>query len=190
MALSDQLREKTVAIADRWLAEALAAYPADSAAAFRRGQDRFANPVGHALREGTRAALEALLDGRPPSEVCAALDEVIKIRAVQEFKPSEALRFVFALKAALRAELKSPPADEAVSADLAELDRRIDQAALEAFDIYMRYRSQIGELRINEVKRSVARLVEQIDRWPDRANGQRSPLVPLECGQSQRGDEA
>ena len=101
MALSARMREKSAAIAQRWLADALAAYPADSAAAFERQQDRFANPVGHALRVATRTAVEALAQGREPGEICRHLDEVVKIRAIQEFKPSEALCFVFMLKEAV-----------------------------------------------------------------------------------------
>ncbi len=102
MTFSARTREKSAAIAQRWLAKALAAYPAESAAAFARQQDRFANPVGHALRLGTRAAVAALLEGQEPGEICSHLDEIVKIRAVQELQPSEAIRFVFLLKEALR----------------------------------------------------------------------------------------
>ena len=101
MTFSARTREKSAAIAQRWLAKALAAYPAESAAAFARQQDRFANPVGHALRLGTRAAVAALLEGQEPGEICSHLDEIVKIRAVQELQPSEAIRFVFLLKEAL-----------------------------------------------------------------------------------------
>jgi hypothetical protein len=147
------LRNQSEAIAERWLAVALAAYPDDSAAAFRRQRDRFANPVGHALRVGTRAAVETLLEGRPSDEVCSHLSDIIKIRAVQELLPSQAIGFVFALKDAIRTELRDDAVEQMPSAELAELDRRIDEVALAAFDVYMRYRGQVYEVRINEIKR-------------------------------------
>jgi hypothetical protein len=110
--------------------------------------------VGHALRRGTRAAVDALLEGQEPGQVGAHLDEIVKIRAIQELKPSEAISFVFLLKEALRAELGAKGSDASLS-ELAELEKRIDLIALSAFDIYTRYRGQIAELRINEIKRSV-----------------------------------
>jgi hypothetical protein len=51
-----------------------------------------------------------------------------------------------------------------LSAEWSELESLIDQVALGAFDIYMKYRYQVYELRINEVKRNVARLAERIQR--------------------------
>ncbi len=179
IVLSDRLRKKSEAIAERWLAVTLVAYPADSAAAFRRERDRFANPVGHALRVGTRAAVEALLEGRPSDEICSHLSDIVKMRAVQELRPSQAIGFVFSLKEAVREELGSEnliPKTSEVSKtsevcpgpaslpELTDLDRRIDQVALAAFDVYMRYRAQVYELRINEVKRSVATIAQRAQR--------------------------
>jgi hypothetical protein len=162
--LLGRLRGKIPAIAQRWLEEALATYAANAAAVFRRVKDPFVNPVGQALRTGTCAALEALVAGRPPQEICSFLDGVIKMRAVQELKPSEALSFIFALKETLRAEWDQRDSGPILSAEWSELESLIDQVALGAFDIYMKYRYQVYELRINEVKRNVARLAERIQR--------------------------
>jgi len=103
MDMLDGLRQKTAAIAERWLVQTLAAYPAASAALFRQGQDPFANPIGQALRVGTRAALDALLQGQAPADVCSHLDDILKMRATQELIPSQALSFIFSLKEAIRA---------------------------------------------------------------------------------------
>jgi hypothetical protein len=165
MVLADRLREKSSAIAERWLRDTLATYPGESAAAFQRQTDPFANPVGHAVRAGTRAALDAFLHGEQPHKICFCLDEIIKIRAVQEFSPSRAISFVFLLKDAIRAELAAEDGHgSSCDSELTELEKQIDQIALGAFDIYMRYRAQVCELRINEVKRSVAKLVERLNR--------------------------
>jgi len=184
-----RLREKIPAIAQRWLTEALAAYPAQSAAAFRRETDRFANPVGHALAAGTRAALEALLEGRDADEISACLEETIKIRAIQEFQPSQALAFVFSLKEAIRAELGREGNDPALGPGLADLDKRIDQAALGAFDLYMRHRSRVYELRINEVKRNIAVIAERagLGSLPPEPAEDVPQAGASECAETQRG---
>jgi hypothetical protein len=189
MVLSGRVRQKIPAIAERWLADALAAYPADSAAAFRREKDPFANPVGHALRVGTRAAVEALLEGREAEEICAHLGEILKMRAVQEFPPSQAISFVFLLKEALRAELATEGEGAALCSELAELERRIDRVVLGAFDVYMGHRARVYELRLNEVKRSVARLMEMGQRrgGVPPTNEDPSQLGPPERPEAQRG---
>lgn len=157
MTLPSELHERSSAIAEQWLRDALATYSDDAARAFARNKDPFTNPVGHALRVGTAAAVEALLDQKDVAEICSHLDDIIKMRAVQELTASEALAFVFMLKNAIRSEVGS---DDAGSA--AGLDDKIDRLALRAFDVYLAYREQVYDLRVNEVKRSVSTLVERL----------------------------
>jgi hypothetical protein len=162
MALPSSIRDRSAAIAERWLRDTLATYSERASAAFGQQQDPFANPVGHALRIGTRAVVDALVEEREPGEICQLLDDVVRIRAIQEFSSSQAVSFVFLLKEALRAELgKKDSTDPSISAELARLEVRIDQIVLGVFDIYVHYRTQLYELRVNEVKRSVARLLQK-----------------------------
>jgi len=191
MAHPSQLRERSLAIAERWLRETLATYSDDGAASFASNKDPFTNPVGHALREGTRAAVEALLDGKEAEEVCSCLDDAIKIRAVQEFTPSQALSFVFMLKEAVRSELGGGDNGSPFSRELADLEEKIDRVALRAFDVFLGYRERVYKLRVNEVKRSVAVLVERLyGRSNDPSANE--DLVELEmssCTEAQRGDD-
>jgi hypothetical protein len=198
MALANQLRERSSAIVDRWLRDTLATYSDDAAVAFKRNKDPFTNPVGHALRAGTRAAVEALCDGKDADEVCSGLDGVIKIRAVQEFTPSQALSFVFLLKQAVRSELRAEDNDSSFSGELVELEKRIDQVALRAFDVFSGHRERVYELRINEVKRSVGDWIERMNRRAptpraesvnlETSNPEKSNLETSEGSEPQRGD--
>lgn len=168
MTLRQLLQEKRDAIARKWLAGMLATYPGDSAALFAREKDRFANPVGHSLRRGSEALLDALLDGADPHELRDHLQEIIKIRAIQQFAPSQALGFVLGLKQELRAELGEAATDPQLSAEFAELDSRIDRMALVAFDTYVECREQVHQLRINEVRRQVSWIMGKLNgRGPD-----------------------
>ena len=74
-----------------------------------------------------------------------ALDAVIRIRAVQTFTPSKATTFVFALKDIVRAHLANIDGPE-----LEVLDRRIDEMALTAFDVFMACREKIYEIKASE----------------------------------------
>ncbi|MGD2215223.1 MAG: RsbRD N-terminal domain-containing protein [Gemmatimonadales bacterium] len=168
MRLRKLLHDKREAIARRWLEEVLATYPGNSAALFARQMDRFANPVGHALRVGTEAILDALLDGADTQELRRHLHEMVKIRAIQQFAPSQALGFVLRLKEVVRAELGGAAADPEFPLELAELDAQIDRVALLAFDTYVECREQLYQLRINEVKRQVSWIMGKVNqRDPD-----------------------
>lgn len=159
--LRQRLSERVDAVVDRWFTDVLAGYPSDAAAAFGRERDRFANPVGYSLRVGTRAIFDAVLDGADPDCIRQALEEIVRIRAVQQFVTPEAVAFVFRLKVAVREELGAALADPRVAAELRQLEDRIDRVALVAFEIFTEYRARISELRINELKRNIPWVVER-----------------------------
>ena len=163
MELREQLQKKKEAIIQRWLNEALATYPDEAASAFGREKDPFANPVGHSLRLGTRGIFEAQLEGTDADETHAYLHEITKIRAVQQFSPSQSLGFVFALKKAIRAELGRSGTEERFASELAEIDERIDRIALAAFDLFVQCREQVYELRVSEAKRRVSWIVDKMN---------------------------
>ena len=54
----------------------------------------------------------------------------------------------------------------------------------------MRYRGAVCELRINEVKRNVGKLMERMENWPLRSTDGPSQLGPLERGAAKRGADA
>ncbi len=150
MGIRDRFAQQRKAIADRWLEAVLGTYAKDTASFLRRERNAFANPVGNALRDGTRAIVESLAEGLDAERVCRALDDIMKMRVLQDFTPAQAVGFVFPLKTAYRAVLGATEAGEA-----AALDAEIDRIALYAFDLYVRWRDRVHELRVNEVKRSV-----------------------------------
>ena len=162
MTLRDLLLKNRSAIVGRWQRHALAVYASDASAFFSGEKDRFANPVGHGLRAGTEAIFDGLLNGAAPNEICAHLEEIVRVRAIQELAPSEALNFLFALKRAVRQEIGEEIAAKRLTAELTEMDAQIDQVALYGFDIYTKCRDKVSELRIKEIKRSVAAVMKRL----------------------------
>jgi hypothetical protein len=161
--LKTRLQERKKAIHERWLEKTFSTYARDTSAFLSRVKDPFGNPVGETLRNGTAGILDCLLDGMDPDAICGHLDGIIRIRAVQEFSPSRAVSFVFELKEAIREEIGEPVPDE-----IHELEKEIDQIALFAFDVHLRCREQVYELRVSEVKRNVEGLLRRFgDRGAD-----------------------
>lgn len=81
-------------------------------------------------------------------EMAAALDPILRIRAVQSFTPSKATGFVFSLKQIIRQHLSANGLE--AGAEIDQLDRRIDEMALAAFDIYVACREKVYELKASE----------------------------------------
>jgi hypothetical protein len=167
MKLRDLLRKHKTLVTEKWLDKTLATYPSRTSVFLKRTKDPFANPVGKALTSGIAAVFDDLLEGFEDAGVvsaeryCSHLDEIIKIRSVQEFSPSRAVAFIFLLKDVVREELPEELREIDSSSELARFDARIDQLALFAFDIYMKRREQLYELRVNEIKRTGFRLLKK-----------------------------
>jgi hypothetical protein len=145
-------------IAKRWREAILRTYPPQSAASLLRDPDPFRNPVGHALREGARVLCDELLDDMDASRIVPALENIVQIRAVQDFSASEAVDFLFLLKRVLREEYCGSPETAR------ELENRVDRMALMAFDLFMRCRERIHEAQMGEVRRKVGLLEKMYSR--------------------------
>jgi len=162
--LGEALREREDAILRRWTDVVLETYPARTGEVMRREHDRFANPLGHAIRTAVSDLFVAVTGESEDVTLGEPLRDLVKILAVQELAPSQALAFVFRFKDALRLELGTAAASPAAAEALARLDRRLDSAALAAFDGYVACREQLLELRRQELRRSQSWLEEKLSQ--------------------------
>ena len=157
MSLPDLLRLKRSTILGQWRRMILDTYPADGASFMQREKDRFHNPVGHTIGESTEAIFDAVVAGRSGVEISSALDGIIRVRAVQDFSAAQAVAFVFQLKRAIREELGDALSTRESWTELSRVEAAIDDVALTAFDLYMRCRERIYEIRAHEMKRQTSR---------------------------------
>ena len=125
------------AILKRWFDLILETYPADTAALMRKDKNQFTNPVGSTLSREIEVLFKELCEGSQNEKCQASLDSILKIRSVQDFSPSKAVGFVFLLKKAIGETLKSEICKESVMEEWLKFQSRIDDLALQAFDIYM-----------------------------------------------------
>jgi hypothetical protein len=161
MNLKNILSEKRPVILKRWIDHILDTYPADTANFLREKKNRFANPVGHSVSEGVEGIFEDLLQGIDKSRVSVFLDNIIRIRAIQEFTPSQAISFVFFLKKIIRDELAKEIRENSLSDELTLLETHIDSLGLLAFDIFMSCREKLYDIKANEMKNMTFRLLQK-----------------------------
>lgn len=131
------------AIAERWVSLSLLSWPETARPFLREEKDPFSNPIGSTLRRNLHRLACEVLGEMQEAAVASALEEMVRLRAVQDFSPGDAMRFVFDLRTAVR---------ELAGAVPETIQARIDALALMAFSQYARCREQIYELRIREIR--------------------------------------
>ena len=142
----------------------LESYPTDVSKFLKQEKDRFANPVGYTISQETETLYDELLHGMNADKLTACLDNIIRIRSVQDLYPSQAIAFAFLLKKAIREEVAGEIAERQAFEELLRFESRIDDVVLLALDIYMKCREKVHQIRVNEVnneKEMALRLLER-----------------------------
>jgi hypothetical protein len=160
--LREWLERHRSEVLDRWRSLVYESYPEEAARFFRKEKDRFKNPVGRSVHRATATLLDGVLLGRGAEGVPEALEAIVRIRAVQDFSPSEAVAFVFLLKRAVREELEAAAAEPLPRTALADLETRVDSLALSAFETYTHCREQVYEIRVRASQRRIAARFERL----------------------------
>ena len=153
------------ALLARWTEAVFATYPFETKGFLRTKQDPFGNPVANMTREAAAVLYDAVAGGdAEPESVKAALDRFVKLRAVQDFTPSQALGVFLLLKPFMREMLLPEMQQQGALADYLDAESRLDSLCLLAFDMYVHDREIVAQNRINETKNRYA----QLERWAQR----------------------
>lgn len=150
MNFKEELLQNLVSIESKWIDSVMSSYSTDGARFFKKEKDQFANPLGHNVSKGLAKTLRLLVDGQL-EELPTEMDQLVKLRAVQTFTPSEAVGFVFSLKKIV-VEVCGLQSIAACAKDWSAFEGRIDDLALRVFDLYMQDRERLSQIRINEYR--------------------------------------
>ena len=152
-SIESLLLDRKAVILSKWRKGIVSSYPAETGVFLQSVKDPFANPVGAAIVQGTECLFDSLVAGEAPGKTAQHLEEIIRIRAIQDFSPAAALTFVFLLKEAIREVLGTALKQAEVATDLLRFEARFDGVALQALNLYVQCRESVLRLRIEEVKR-------------------------------------
>jgi RsbT co-antagonist protein rsbRD N-terminal domain len=161
MNLIDLLSEKKSSIIQKWFDAIIESYPEDSSHFLKKQKDRFLNPVGNTISRNIEGLFDGILQDAKSEQIYPFLDEIIKIHAVQNFPPSKAVSFMSLLKAVVRDALANDITRHNLSAELKSFEAQIDALTFLSFDIYMKCREKIFEIRVNEIKTLTFRLLRR-----------------------------
>jgi len=161
MSLDHLLAEHKSDILKQWRNALFDSYQGETVKFLKKAKDRFANPVGANVNEGLEGLLDRIVAGSGTEDMVPFMDQIVRIRAIQNFTPSRALSFIFQLKGIVRRVLADPLEDAALTAEIEDFDRRIDQLALFAFDRYAACRERLFEIRVKDEQRRVHVLLKR-----------------------------
>lgn len=159
--LKGLIEDRKDRIIKEWFDTAVQTYAPDTAEFVKGQKDPFANPVGSTTIKALQFLLDQLLKDVNHQTSSDGLDSIIRIRAVQNFTPSQATAFIFSLKAVLRNSLKKELKDVQLINELLAFESKIDELCLLAFDIYMQCREKVYQIGANETRNRVFRAFER-----------------------------
>lgn len=161
MDLENLLADKRSRVIKAWRELIFGTYPDDSQRFLRKEKDQFANPVGGVISREIETLYDEITTSCDTDRISSCLDNIIRIRAVQDFRPSQAVAFVLQLKNILREVIGDEISLHGLSSEFQNFENRIDEIALLAFDIYSSCRQKIYDVRVNEIKNQLGRLLER-----------------------------
>lgn len=159
--LKDFLLEKRPAILAGWLESILEAYPEGSRDFFRNKGDSFSNPIGSTLRQGIEKLYQEILHPTDAAISGSLLGPIIRIRALENLLPSQAIGFIPLLKEIIKEGLEGRFLESPYFREWLILSDTIDRLTLQAFDIYMECREKVHQLKVKELKSAMGKIREE-----------------------------
>ncbi len=152
MKIYDLLAEKKPVVLKQWFNLILETYPEESTSFLKSQNSQSRNPVTQPIFEGIEGIYDGLVNEADAGKLNVYLDNIIRVRAIQDFSPSEAVSFIFSLKQVIRKELEIEICDQKLFEELLALESKIDSLANTCFEIYMKCREKLYEIKANEVR--------------------------------------
>ncbi len=158
----DRLKSEREKIVNKWVSWALSTYPPKAQHFFKSQSDPFLNPVGNILKNELREIFDELLKDKASEKVAVSVDAIVRVRAVQDFSPSSAVMIFSSLKDVVRDVLKLD-SGAYKWADVEEFYRRIDELCFLAFDVYVKCREKLWELKTKEFQAGIKNILRHYE---------------------------
>ena len=150
--LQQFLEQNKETIIAKWIEEIIDTYEPEMIKFLHKENNQFANPVRNTIITSANNIYAAIIDRKQIDKSFPGLEDLIKLRAVQDFSPSHAVLFMFQLKNIINNTVEISDQFEISIKQLIEFNNYLDTLIQIAFDVYTDCRSKIYELRIKEIK--------------------------------------
>ncbi len=166
MTYIQYLAENSKRLSEKWHKTFIDTYPAESGKFLFNRKNQFTNPMGHAYEKGISEIYEALFCGKIEN-LENAMEDIVKIRSIQDYSASKAVNFMFILKEIITEEFKSFSKSGAGWQELSDALKICETGTKAAFDMLLRQREVIYEIKANEVKNRTFRMIDRLNQKYD-----------------------
>ena len=149
--LLNLLEQKKGKVVEEWIERIHHTYPEETASFLEEEKNEFANPIGASIQQSVWPLYDEIISGHDSDNLYKCLDYLIRVRAVQDFTPTAAVSVVSFLKDIMREELLETIEKQGLFREYLALETRIDNAIMAAFDIFMKCRERVWEIRHNDI---------------------------------------
>lgn len=147
-------------ILSQWLADFLRHHSIDAIGVSRTVNDRFLNPVGHVIKNANIHLYDAILGNDiDAKEISSHMQELMRVQAVQQLSPAQALAPFTALKQHIYTLTEHSLKDKTLFKQYLEIINRIDTLMLMAFDIYVQDKENLFQIRVKELKSAQSQIL-------------------------------
>ena len=154
--LQQLMRDNRKELLDQWFHQFIGAYPPESVKYFERVENEFTNPIGSNVHRSLVAIFDELLGQQDADKLYGDLEMIMRIKAVQDVTPSQAIAFVFGLKSILRKAFTKEINNGTIKlSELLDFEDSLDTMALLAFNIYVDSRELIYDMRVQEMHQRI-----------------------------------
>lgn len=170
MLLIEKAKQEKNVLLQKWVDKYYASYPLGSTGFIRTSLDRFKNPIGVITQTSLNTLYDAALgEDIDLSDVHCALEDLVRLRAIQEMPASRAVGPMAQLKTLFKVEVfdvlvkenKDSKVLQELMNDFFTVESRIDSLLLLSLDMYVADREKVYQLRVEEVHRNQSQVV----RW-------------------------
>lgn len=163
MELADRLAQARQEIVREWIRKTMEAYPTEALNVFKRNKDQFANPLPHIISKNIELLFDDFLNGVNAETTAPILAEIVRVRAVQDFTPSQALHFILELKTVVEKVLTDTSGESVSLSAWRSFEDEVDKLAMMGADLYINCREKLFEIRANEIKNQTHMLIRRVN---------------------------
>ncbi|MBU0729903.1 MAG: RsbRD N-terminal domain-containing protein [Proteobacteria bacterium] len=147
------MKENKESILGQWIDSVMNTYPEGAHRFLQKQKDQIANPLGHSIKQGLTDLYKIFCGDDETVNATSIIEQLVRIRAVQDFTPSQAVYFVYDLKKIVLNCCRKEKFPEPSMDEWMELDSRVDKIGSMILDLYMESRERIFKVRLNEFAR-------------------------------------
>ncbi len=158
--LKDICKENEEKLLSLWLNDFFNHHKLDDIGVSRTITDKFLNPVAYTIKASTAVLFPAIIgEDAEPENIKFHLDEILKIQAIQQLSPAQALLPLLAIKNHI---YKFTNNEAALISEFKEMTDRLDTLLLMAFDIFTQEKEKIYRIRVNELKSAQSHVLRYV----------------------------